>query len=207
MRSSAGLPATGRDDTRTPPRDSISPAKKFARNVCTFVARSVPLKAITRGPPPGPAPVIRSSRPSPFKSPTLTNAPFRNVSSNAKKSLKTFVGVPLTRDRPSKPAMRGAPPIPAATIKSMRPSALRSPAAMRAPPRKFSSSMPKKSAITRSKSPRRNTRTRGPPPSSGETMRSATPSPSMSPVATNIPPVKVDSNTNEEPRTAPVLPS
>ena len=97
------------------------------------------------------------------------------------------------------PTMRGPSPIPAATIKSMRPSAFESPAAIRTPPRKFASSIPKNSAITQSKSPRRNTRTRGPPPSSGETMRSATPSPSMSPVATNNPPVKVGSKTSAEP--------
>src|SRR5204863_104976 len=87
---------------------------------------------------------------------------------------------PVNPGRASNPATRGPPWNPAATIRSPAPSPFTSPTAARAPPRKFGSLIPKKSASSPNPAPPK-TRTRGPPPSSGVITRSGVPSPSVSP--------------------------
>ena len=65
-RRPAASPRSSRPNTPLP----LSNARKLASS-----CKSTPLKTRTCGPPPGPAPVIRSLRPSPSRSPAATCTP------------------------------------------------------------------------------------------------------------------------------------
>ena len=87
----------------------------------------------TRGAPPSPVPVTRSSRPSPFTSPTATVMPPVNDGSYTKKSAAVSPVFPSTT------RTRGPPPVPGAITTSRTPSPVTSPRATRTPPRNESS--------------------------------------------------------------------
>ena len=70
-----------------------------------------------------------------------------------KRSPNSFARV-VVSVAPPNTATRGPPPNPAATTRSPVPSASKSPTAERAPPRKFGSSIPKKSASLAKSAPR-----------------------------------------------------
>ena len=112
-------------------------------------SRSLPERAKTRGPPPGPPPAITSANPSPSRSPAGHEHAVAQRLLERRRSRRTASPAVAAGRRATcrrTPATRGPPPNPAATSRSPTPSPLTSPTAGRAPPRKFGSSIPKKSA-------------------------------------------------------------
>jgi hypothetical protein len=167
--------------TRAPPRPLGSNAKKFSSS-----APSTPLMTRTWGAPPVPAPVMMSSTPSSLRSTVLTFTPSRNFESNAKKFSS---GLPVSS--PSKAVTRGAPPARVPTMMSSIPLPFTSPEPTFTPPRKESSKAKKSRMVLPVATSM--TTTRGPPLVPAPVMRSLLPSSSMSPIASDTPPVNVGS--------------
>ena len=113
--------------TVTPEPKPLSKAKKLANTA------PAALKALTCGPPPGPAPVTMSTRPSPLTSPAATVTPPPKLPSKAKKLASSAPVVPLNA------LTCGPPPAPGAVMMSGTPSPFTSPRATRTPPAKVGS--------------------------------------------------------------------
>ena len=166
--------------TRTPPRLSASPAKKFASTVVRRppASRSCPLRTQHPRPAARPAAGDQVARTRPRPGPRPPRTPRSAASARTRRSRRTASPAcpadrPCRRTPPPAARRRTRPPPPGRPA----PSPFTSPTAARAPPRKFGSSIPKKSAISAEPVPAVARRTRGPPPSSGVTTRSATPVP------------------------------
>ncbi len=180
MMSARPSPSTSPAATFTPPGKAELYAKKPPISV-----NDPPFHTRTCGPPPGPAPVTMSARPSPLTSPAATFTPPGNAELYAKKP-------PISvKVAPSHTRTCGPPPGPAPVMMSARPSPLTSPAATKTPPEN-AGSYAKNPAISVSVTPS-HTRTCGPPPGPGPVMTSSTPSPLTSPSATRTPPANAGS--------------
>src|SRR2546430_6362041 len=109
--------------TLTPP---VKPGSNANNPVSS--APVAPSNTRTCGPPPGPAPVMISARPSPFRSPAATRTPPVNAGAYAKKLRISAPVLPLNT------STCGPPPGPAPVMMSAQPSPSTSPAATYTPP-------------------------------------------------------------------------
>src|SRR5436190_17663407 len=152
----------------------------------------------TCGPPPAPAPVTMSARPSPFRSPDATYTP------PVKPAAYGMNWRTVAPDVPSSTTTNGEPAPPEPSTMSAMPSPLTSPAATCRP--QLHAGVP--AEYSRTSAPvvplnARATKGDAQPP---VTITSAMPSPVTSPAATSTPPVNAGSNAKNEAIAAPVAP-